>query len=74
MSDIQDVIECITEKHEALQTNPPIHIYFNRINNRLMFKITDRYKLELQTSEIIKLFGSTKINRPNKKWRKCTKF
>ena len=30
------------------------------ISNRLVFKIKVEYKLELQTSEIMKLFGSTK--------------
>ena len=31
----------------------------------------DGYKLELQTPETMKLFGSTKkINRQNKEWRK----
>ena len=30
--------------HETVLTNPPIHIYMNRINNILVFKI---YKLEL---------------------------
>ena len=32
----------------------------NMINNRLMFKIINGYKLELQTTETLKLFGSTK--------------
>ena len=32
----------------------------NMINNRLVFKIINGYKLELQTTETIKLFGSTK--------------
>ena len=36
------------------------HIYINRINNRLVFKIKDRYKLELQTPETTKLFSSIK--------------
>ena len=31
-----------------------------RINNRLVFKIKDKYKLELQTPETMKLFGNTK--------------
>ena len=35
-------------------------IIVNRINNRLVFKIKDRYKLELQIAESIKSFGSTK--------------
>ena len=39
----------------------------NRINNRLVFRIKDGHKLELQTPETMKLYGSTKrINRQNK--------
>ena len=29
------------KKHETLATNPPINVYSNSINNRLVFKITD---------------------------------
>ena len=43
-----------------MHTNSPIRIYINIINNRLVFEIKDRYKLELQTHENMKLFGSTK--------------
>ena len=39
---------------------PPIHAYTNTINIRLVFEIKDGYKLELQTPETMKLFGSTK--------------
>ena len=45
-------------------------------NDRLVFKIKDGYKLELQTPETIKLFGSTKklIDQLiDKKRRKGTK-
>ena len=49
------------KKHKMLLTNPPIHISINRINNnRLLFKIKDGYKLELQAPETVKLSGSTK--------------
>ena len=48
------------KKHETLTTIPPIHPYINKINNRLTFKLKDRYKQELQTPETMKLFGSTK--------------
>ena len=48
------------KNYETLQTNPPIHININRINDLLVLKIKDRYKLELQTPETTKLFGSTK--------------
>ena len=60
VSHIQDYIEFIIKKHEPLTTIPPLHVYINRTNNRLVFKIKDGYKLELQTPETMKLFGSTK--------------
>ena len=60
VSDIQDYIEFIIKKCETLTTIPSIHVYINRINNRLVFKIKDGYKLELQTPETMKLFGNKK--------------
>ena len=60
VSDIQDCIEYIIKKHETLTTNCSIYVYINRINNILVFQIKDGYKLELQTPETMKLFGSTK--------------
>ena len=69
MSDIQDYIKYIIKKHETLTTIPPIHVIINRINNRLVFKIKNGYKLELQTPEAMKLFGSKKNIRQNEKWR-----
>ena len=62
MSDIQDYIKFITKKYETLPTNAPIHIYINKINNRLVFKRKDGYQLELKTLEAMKLFSSTKKN------------
>ena len=55
VSDVQYYIEYIIKKHEELSANPLIHIYMNRITNRLVFKIKYGYKPELQA-----LFGSTK--------------
>ena len=60
VSDIQDCIEYIIKKIETLTKIPPIHIYINRINNRLIFIINDGHKLDLQTPETMKLFGSIK--------------
>ena len=60
VSDIQDYIKYIIKKHEILTASPPIYIYINRINNKLVFKIKDACKLELQTPETMKSFGSTK--------------
>ena len=50
----------IIKKHETLTTILPIHVYINRINNQLVFKIKNGYKLELKTRETMKLFGSIK--------------
>ena len=67
MSDIQDYINYILKKRGTLPTNPPFENHINRINKKLVFKIKDGYKLELQTPETMKLFCSTKvINRQNK--------
>ena len=54
------IIQCQIKKHETFTKNPPVYIYISRIDNRLVLKIKDGYKLELQTLEIIKLFGSIK--------------
>ena len=60
VSHIQDYIKYIIKNQEKLTTIPPNHVYINRINNRLVFKIKHEHNLELQTPEIMKLFGSTK--------------
>ena len=60
MSNIEDYVEFIIKKHETLTTIYPIHVCINGINNRLVFKIKDRYKLELQTPETMKLLDRTK--------------
>ena len=60
VSDIQDYIKYVIKKHEVFTTIPPINVYFNKINNRLVFEIKVGYKLELEMSETKKLFGSTK--------------
>ena len=60
VSDIQDFTKYIIKKRETSTTIPPILVYINRINNRVVFKIKDGYKLELKTPETMKLFDSTK--------------
>ena len=40
-SDIQDYIEYNSSKHKTLKVIPPIHVYINRTNHRLEFKIKD---------------------------------
>ena len=60
MSDIQYYFEYIIKTHETLTAFPPIHVYINRNYNRLVFRLKDRYNLQLQMPKIIKLFCSTK--------------
>ena len=60
ISEIQDYIEYIIKKHETIGENAPILIYANTINNRIVFKIKNGYKLELLSKETMKLLGSTK--------------
>ena len=60
ISEIQNYIEYIIKKHKTIGENAPILIYANTINNRIVFKIKSRYKLELLSKETVKLLGSTK--------------
>ena len=60
IADIQDYFEFIIKKHETLTKNPPIQIYPNKIENRIVFKIKTGYKLDLLTSETMRLLGSSK--------------
>ena len=60
ISEIQDYIEYIIKKHETISETAPILIYADTINNRIVFKIKSRYKLELLSKETMKLLGSTK--------------
>ena len=55
VSDIQDYLEYIIKKHKLSATNPLAHVYINRNNKRVLFKIKDGYKPELQTFQTRKL-------------------
>ena len=46
--------------HETLTENPPVQIYANKIKFRTVFKIKTGHKLELLSSEMMELLGSTK--------------
>ena len=58
VSDSQDYIEYILKKHEDNNDKPSVQKYVNKIENRVTFKIKDRYSLELLTPETMKLLGS----------------
>ena len=60
ISEIQDYIQYIIKKHEAIGENPPILIYANAITNRIVFKIKTGFKLELLSKETMKVLGSTR--------------
>ena len=58
--DIQYYFEFIIKKQETLAENSPVRIYPNKIKKRIVFKLKTGYKLELLSSELMKLLGSTK--------------
>ena len=60
VSDIQDYLEFIIKKHETLTENPPVQIYLNKIIYRVVFRTKTGYKLQILSSEKMKLLGSTK--------------
>ena len=43
VSNVQDYIEYIMKEYEILTDNSAIHIYINKINNRLLLKIKEGY-------------------------------
>ena len=57
---MKDFFENIIKNNEILTAIRHILVCINIINNRLVFKIKDEYKLELHTPETMQLFGSTK--------------
>ena len=60
IADIQDYFEFIIKKHDTLAEIPPVQMYPNKIKNRVIFKVKTGQKLELLSSEMMKLLGSTK--------------
>ena len=60
IADIQDYLESIIKKHETSTENPLVQTCPNKIKNRIVSKIKTGCKLELLTSETVKLLGSGK--------------
>ena len=54
------IILNISSKKDETTKKHPIHVYINRINNRLVVKIKGWFKIGLQMPKTMKLFGSTK--------------
>ena len=50
------------KKHETIAEVSLVLIYVNEINNRIVFKIKSRYKLELLSKETMKLLESSTDN------------
>ena len=48
------------KRHSEIVDDPPIEIFVSKNENRITFKIENRYYLELLTPETMKLIGSTK--------------
>ena len=60
VSDIQDYSEYILKKHGDDIDKPSVHLYVNKIENKVTVKIKNGYSLKLLTPETMKLLGSTK--------------
>ena len=58
--DIQDYFEYILKECSEIVDDPPIEIFVSKNENKITFKITNGYYLELLTPEPMKLLGSTK--------------
>ena len=48
-----------SKKARENNNKPSIQIYVNKVENRITFKIKNRYSIELLTKETMKLLGST---------------
>ena len=59
ISDIQDYFEYIINKHDTLTKNLSVLIYVNRIKSRIVFRTKTDCKIELLSSETMKLLEST---------------
>ena len=59
LSNIQDYFEYFIKKHEILTNTPPMRVYVNDKENRIILKIKRGYYLQLLTPETMKLLGST---------------
>ena len=59
LSDIQDYFDFILEKYRQDIDEPSVQIYVNKTENRITFKIKNRFSLEFLAPETMKLLGST---------------
>ena len=55
------------KNHEKVTNSPPIRMYVNKIEKRIIFKIKKDYYLELLTTEAMKLVGSTESKKTKNK-------
>ena len=60
VSDVQDYFKYILKKHGEDIDKPSVHLYVNKLENRVAFKMKNGYSLERVTPEAMKFFGSTK--------------
>ena len=69
VSDIQDYVEWIAKKHETSTTISSILVCINRIKNKLVFKLKDRYKVRITNALNKKIIWQYKKNRNKTKNR-----
>ena len=54
------ILRTFLKKHETITDNLPAQIYTNKIRDKIVFKRKTDYKLELLSSETMKLLENTK--------------
>ena len=61
------IFKIILKKHGENIDKPSVKIFVNKTENRITFKIKNRYSIELLTPETMKLLRSTEIKITNDK-------
>ena len=54
---LETILHILLKKYKTLTTISNIHVYVSRINKRLVFKLKDGHKLDLQPPVSIKLLA-----------------
>ena len=67
VSNIQDYFEYILKKHGENSDKPSVQLYVSKIENSFTFKIKNSYSVELLTTEIMKILGSTENKKTKDK-------
>ena len=63
MKNLKYLMDGVIKKHETFTDNPPIRIYVNKIENRIIFRTNTGYYLKHVTSKTMKSIESSKSKK-----------